>query len=489
LLKTSLEKNKLSEDILKQITSTGSTPARLYGVPKIHKDEKDPPYRPVLSMVNAYPTNLAKYLDSVLKDHIPTNNTCKDSFDFKEKLTSLSLPTQCHLVSYDVKSLFTNIPVTETINYILTIISQDDLPLPKPIMEKLLHLACTKILFSFNDQLYTQDDGMCMGSNLGPTMAAFALDMIEKQFNNTPIFYKRYVDDVFAIFRTKDEAEAFLQHINSFHSNIQFTIEHSVENKLTFLDLDIQYKNDVIYTKWHVKKTNTGIYLPKSASSPTQYKTAAIRALIYRAYKLSSSLEFFEESYKTIQHIFIGNGYHHKYIDKIRHQVLQKINTSDQNSSSEIKKLYYKLPYIAKIEIQTKNTFKKINNLLNEKARISLAYQTNKTSRFFANKDKIVKEVRSNIVYQYICSRCGGCYTGETTRHLHTRIHEHLSGSPTVTEVSNHEHRPNKGEFSIALHTKHTKIGEALIYQEVPLDKRLNANRPGYNLKLFCTRI
>ena len=64
--------------------------------------------------------------------------------------------------------------------------------------------------------------------------------------------------------------------------------------------------------------TNTGIYLPKIAYSPMKYKTAAIRALISRAYKLSSSNENFTESYKMIQLVFINNGFHYKFIDKIK---------------------------------------------------------------------------------------------------------------------------------------------------------------------------
>ena len=118
-----------------------------------------------------------------------------------------------------------------------------------------------------------------MGSNLGHTMAAFALEKIEKQFNSSPLFYQN-IFDIFAVFNTKANAVNFLQHINHFHPDLKFRAEHSIVNCINFLDLTIKCING-------------------------QINTAAIRALIYRAYKLSSSLIHFEKSYKIIQAIFI----------------------------------------------------------------------------------------------------------------------------------------------------------------------------------------
>jgi len=479
------KKHKLSNEILPTLLSSGSTPARLYGLPKIHKNASDPPYRPVLSMVNSYPSNLAKYLDSILKPFIPNERTCQDSFDFKEKLINLSLPPNFHTVSYDVISLFTNIPVKETIKHIIKIIPAKELPFPKTVLSFLLNIACTNILFSFNGKLYTQIEGMCMGSNLGPTMASFAMDMIERHFDKTPIFYQRYVDDIYAIFHTKEEATRFLDHINSFHTSLKFTIEHSIENKITFLDIDVSYINNKIETCWHMKKTNTGVYLPKTAYSPLHYRMAAIRSLVYRAYKLCSTRKNFDLSYNKIRSIFINNGYHFKFIDKIKNRTLSKINTPTIETEQVEKFFYYKVPFIKEIEKKNKITFKKINTLLEDKAKIVLAYNTNKTASFFPNKDKLKSDVRSQLVYQFTCGHCGGCYTGETKRHFSTRRGEHLDGRPKPSEVTDHVHPPTPKSFRIILQTTHTKIGEAIIYKEVPVEKRINAHTPGYQLKLF----
>ena len=326
---------------------------------------------------------------------------------------------------------------------------------------------------------------MCMGSNLGPTMASFALDMIETKFNNSPLFYKRYVDDIFAVFRNKEDSEKFLFHINTFHPSLQFTIEHSVNNIIAFLDVQIHYNNNKVTTSWHIKRTNTGVYTPKASCSPMKYKTAAIRALIYRAYKLSSSIETFNKSYETITSIFINNGFHFKFINKIKQQVINTLNSPKPKKQDEKPVLYYKVPFIKELETENKTIFRKINSFVADKATVRLAYQTTKTSNFFANKDKVSDSVKSHLVYKFTCSHCGGCYTGETVRHFETRAQEHLSAKPTPTEVSLHEHPPTRDDFKIALKTIHTKIGEALLYKEVDPSKRINANKPAFSLKLF----
>ena len=71
------------------------------------------------------------------------------------------------------------------------------------------------------------------------------------------------------------------------------------------------------------------------------------------------------------------------------------------------------------------------------------------------------------LVYQYKCSHCGGCYTGETICYLSTQINEHLTGRPMPTEVTTHIHEPQRKDFTIALRTVHTKIGEAIVIKEM----------------------
>ena len=117
-----------------------------------------------------------------------------------------------------------------------------------------------------------------------------------------PIVYKRYVDDIFALFSEKNKAELFLEHINGVHPNIKFTVEEENNRNLTFLDVSITRHDRKFETGWYLKSTNTGIYLHKNAFSPQTYKAAAIRSLIYRAYKICSSRENFEHAFQSNMH-------------------------------------------------------------------------------------------------------------------------------------------------------------------------------------------
>ena len=72
-----------------------------------------------------------------------------------------------------------------------------------------IHFKWTKTVsvikddISFNGKLYEQLDGMCMGSNLGPAMAAFTMHMVETKYTIEPLFYARYVDDILVLFNHK----------------------------------------------------------------------------------------------------------------------------------------------------------------------------------------------------------------------------------------------------------------------------------------------
>ena len=68
---------------------------------------------------------------------------------------------------------------------------------------------------------------------------------------------------------------------------------------------------------------------------------------------------------------------------------------------------------------------------------------------------------------------------------LSTRVAEHISGRPVSSEVSLHQHVATKEIFKTVLRRTHTKIEETVIYKAVPIDRCLNANRPGFELKLF----
>ena len=71
--------------------------------------------RPILSATGTYNFKLAKWLDEKLKFLSINKYTISDPLKFAEKLREKQMAEGDILVSYDVASLFTNVPVDETI--------------------------------------------------------------------------------------------------------------------------------------------------------------------------------------------------------------------------------------------------------------------------------------------------------------------------------------------------------------------------------------
>ena len=87
------------------------------------------------------------------------------------------------------------------------------------ILKKLLRAALQNNFFNFEGKIYKQIDGVAMGSPLGATLANAFLCFHEQvwlkkcpdQFK--PVYYKRYADDIFVLFRSPDHLEKFKNYL------------------------------------------------------------------------------------------------------------------------------------------------------------------------------------------------------------------------------------------------------------------------------------
>ena len=102
----------------------GYAPARIYGTPKMHKfssSDSFPKLRPIVSSIGTFNYNLACFLCDLLSPLVPNDYSCKDTFSFVSQINNANLCKK-FLVSYDVTSLFTNIPFQETIDITINLI-------------------------------------------------------------------------------------------------------------------------------------------------------------------------------------------------------------------------------------------------------------------------------------------------------------------------------------------------------------------------------
>ena len=150
------------------------------------------------------------------------------------------------MVSFAVASLFTNIPVTDSIDLAVSYINERNTKstFSKAELIKMFSIATSQTHFLFNGKVFHQICCVAMGSSHAPILANLLLGHHENiWFKNYPgpsaLFYRRYIDDAFCVFNNENEAKLFSDVINSQHPNIKFTKENRTNKVLVSLDVCI----------------------------------------------------------------------------------------------------------------------------------------------------------------------------------------------------------------------------------------------------------
>ena len=182
---------------------------------------------------------------------------------------------------YDVTALFTNVLLEETIQILAKkaldgnwFNNTHNLNICEGDLIKLLTVATKDQPFQFNGDLYEQIDGVAMGSPLGSLMANTFMCSIEEKLaheNKLPNFYKRYVDDTFALVPDFTAATDFLSVLNDAHPAIQFTMETAVNNSLPFMGMVITKIDNYLNPSVHRKKINKGLLLHYQSHVDNRY--------------------------------------------------------------------------------------------------------------------------------------------------------------------------------------------------------------------------
>ena len=170
-------KGEISEEEKKGMRPMAAQLGRAHGLPKIHKEfDTIPEFRPIIDTTGTPYYEVGKFLAKLLNPLIMNEFSLKDSFDATKRIQNIPdelFEKGYRFVSFDVKSLFTNVPLAKTIDIILNRVYDQKLietKLKRRSLKKLISDVCKKTKFSFNNQLYEQLDGVSMGSSLGPVL-------------------------------------------------------------------------------------------------------------------------------------------------------------------------------------------------------------------------------------------------------------------------------------------------------------------------------
>ena len=132
------------------------------------------------------------------------------------------------MISFDIESLFINIPLQETIDLCMENLFQNRTHvdnLSKDSFRELLTRTMSESLILFDQEFYKQHNGVAMVPPLGPMLANIFLCYHEKIWLQNcpsefkPVIYRKYVGDTLLLFRSKHHIEKFRNYLNCQHKS------------------------------------------------------------------------------------------------------------------------------------------------------------------------------------------------------------------------------------------------------------------------------
>jgi hypothetical protein len=202
-IKRMLDKEYINIETKKFLTNNTPIPPRFYILPKIHKlknHEDKLKGRPVVSSVGSCLYNFTKFFTDILTRSFNSKYTCKNSFEFVEKITKINVPDDYIMISLDVEALFTSIPTNIFVRCIKN--NWDNISKLTSIDQELFMNMITFIInnsyFLCSGKYYKQIQGLPMGSCLSPIAAQYVMELcIDETLKEIEMyveFFTIYVD-------------------------------------------------------------------------------------------------------------------------------------------------------------------------------------------------------------------------------------------------------------------------------------------------------
>ena len=305
-------------------------------LPKLHKPGPIKG-RPIAGQVNWITTPISKILDHRLQSSLHSfPHILKNSEQLAQEIeVGNDLNTfkdhDCYLITADIESLYPNMDVSKLIK----IIDKID-----GTCSPLVDFVCKHSYLSYNDQIYHQTNGIPMGTNAAVTLANMYVGSLIDTFiasRRQVIYYRRYIDDLFIIWkgdlRTWDGAQRGITRM----LGIPVNFDTPSKDKAIFLDLEITWNRFTgkLDTAVYQKPLNKYRYItPMSCHTPHMFK-GFINGELQRYARLSSTAYAYTHTKKLFYQRLIQRGYKHTYLSNIfkRHKWSSRLKKKDESSS------------------------------------------------------------------------------------------------------------------------------------------------------------
>ena len=246
---------------------------KFYILVKIHKTPMSS--RPISSNTNYLSWHASKFLDHRLKAFL---HLCPSYISNSQTLVKIlekrCFPRTCYLLEADVDNLYPSIPVVDGLTRLSSFLQTHGMSFQEvSFLTDLCKWVLENNYCTFNGEIYRQVNGTAMGTPFAVVYACIFLTSLENEvyskltsYFDKPIFYKRYIDDVFAVFSSDAAATKFITLFNSILPSIHLSSKTS-GREANFLDLTIykgqRFEDSRIFDiKLFQKPINNYVYLP-----------------------------------------------------------------------------------------------------------------------------------------------------------------------------------------------------------------------------------
>jgi len=325
---------KLAKFMLQEERDPGRTLARFYMLPKLHKTPTVG--RPIVSSTNYLTFHASRWLDSVLQPvmrSIPS--FVQDSRSLLQTIERRVFPSHVVLLAADVSSLYPSIPIDDGLLALQETLRRQASPLSNPqLVCDVMSWVLRNNYFEFGDTTWHQVRGTAMGTPAAVAFANIYLGHLEHELTEScpcnPLLLKRFVDDAFGVFASRNDAATFIECYNSLRPTIKLTFD--ISDTVEFLDL-VLYKGErfgdagLLDVRLHQKHLNRYLYLPPFSFHPPHAKRAFIRGELQRYCRNCSS----RKQYEAVKKLFIQRLQDRGYPQGIIHHAMSTCSYDDRH--------------------------------------------------------------------------------------------------------------------------------------------------------------
>ena len=173
----------MNEVTYRRLYPTGDSSPKFYGLPKVHKQGM--PLKPIVSSTGAVTYQTAKELSKILKPLVGKSpHHAHNNEEFLHHLKGIQLGLDEVIISYDVKALFTSVPIQPALTIITKLLEEDPGLQERTSMTVkniicLLEFYLRSTYFTFQSQYYEQVEGVAMGSPISQIVANLYMESFE----------------------------------------------------------------------------------------------------------------------------------------------------------------------------------------------------------------------------------------------------------------------------------------------------------------------